>query len=41
MQCRDVMLTLVFKCDPSVTAEAFAKVMRDERLGFILRLRYF
>ncbi len=35
MKCKDVMLTLVFKCTETTTAADCAKVMRDEQLGFV------
>jgi len=35
MLCGDVMLSLVFKSRTSDSVGAIAKVMRDERLGFI------
>lgn len=35
MQCKDVMLTLVFKCSEDTTVAECAQVMRDEHLGFL------
>ena len=35
MLCKDVMLTLVFKCTRETTAEACAQMMRDQRIGFL------
>ena len=35
MQCRDAMLTLVYKCTEQTTAAECARVMRDEKLGFM------
>lgn len=35
MQCRDVMLTLVYKCTEVSTAAECARLMRDEKLGFV------
>ena len=35
MKCEDVMLTLVFKCDPESTVAECAQVMREEELGFV------
>jgi CBS domain-containing protein len=35
MKCEDVMLTLVFKCDPESTVSECAQLMRDEQLGFV------
>jgi CBS domain-containing protein len=35
MKCEDVMLTLVFKCDPGSTVVQCAQLMRDEQLGFV------
>jgi CBS domain-containing protein len=35
MKCRDVMLTLVFKCRPDTPASACAQMMRDDRIGFV------
>lgn len=35
MRCRDVMLTFVYRCDESFTAAECARLMRDERIGFV------
>lgn len=35
MKCKDVMLTLIFKCDESTTVADCAQLMRDEQLGFL------
>lgn len=35
MQCKDVMLTLVFDCKMSMTAEECAQLMRAEHIGFL------
>ncbi len=35
MQCRDVMLTLVYKCTEHTPAIECARLMRDEKLGFM------
>lgn len=35
MKCKDVMLTLVFKCDLNSTITECAQLMRDEHLGFV------
>jgi CBS domain-containing protein len=35
MRCRDVMLTFVYRCEPSFTAAECARLMRDERIGFV------
>lgn len=35
MQCRDVMLTLVFRCTEQSTAAECARLMRDEKIGFV------
>lgn len=35
MKCKDVMLTLIFKCDEATTISEAAQVMRDEQLGFL------
>lgn len=35
MKCKDVMLTLIFKCDETTTIAECAQVMRDEQLGFL------
>lgn len=35
MQCKDVMLTLIFKCEESTTVAECAQLMRDEQLGFV------
>ena len=35
MKCKDVMLTLVFKCDLQTTVAECAQLMRDEQLGFV------
>lgn len=35
MKCKDVMLTLIFKCDENSTVADCAQLMRDEQLGFV------
>ena len=35
MLCRDVMLTLVFRCHEDMSAAACAQTMRDENIGFM------
>lgn len=35
MKCKDVMLTLIFKCDENTTVSDCAQLMRDEQLGFL------
>jgi len=35
MKCRDVMLTLVFRCTENTPVAQCARVMRDEHLGFV------
>lgn len=35
MKCKDVMLTLIFKCDETTTVCDCAQLMRDEQLGFV------
>ena len=35
MKCKDVMLTLIFKCDENSTVAECAQLMRDEQLGFV------
>ena len=35
MQCKDVMLTLVFRCSEDTTVADCAQLMRDEHLGFV------
>jgi CBS domain-containing protein len=35
MLCKDVMLTLVFKCTKDMTALACAKLMKAENIGFV------
>jgi CBS domain-containing protein len=35
MKCKDVMLTLVFKCNEQSSVAECAQLMRDEHLGFV------
>ncbi len=35
MQCKDVMLTLVFRCRKTTPVIKVAQMMRDEKLGFL------
>ncbi len=35
MLCKDVMLTLVYKCTRDTSAYECAKIMRDEKIGFV------
>jgi CBS domain-containing protein len=35
MLCRDVMLSLVYRCSPHDTAVKCARLMRDQRIGFV------
>lgn len=35
MKRKDVMLTLIFKCDENATVAECAQLMRDEQLGFV------
>lgn len=35
MKCKDVMLTLIFKCEEKTTVADCAQLMRDEQLGFL------
>jgi CBS domain-containing protein len=35
MKCKDVMLTLVFKCNVKSSITECAQLMRDEHLGFV------
>jgi CBS domain-containing protein len=35
MQCKDVMLTLVYGCSRETTAEACAELMREKAVGFV------
>jgi CBS domain-containing protein len=35
MKCKDVMLTLVFKCEENTTVTECAQLMREEQLGFL------
>ena len=35
MKCKDVMLTLIFKCDENTTVSECALLMREEQLGFL------
>lgn len=35
MQCKDVMLTLVYRCREQDTISHCAKLMRDQRIGFV------
>jgi CBS domain-containing protein len=35
MQCKDVMLNVVFNCSETATVAQAAKLMRDENIGFV------
>ncbi len=35
MKCKDVMLTLIFKCTEDTSVAECARIMRDEQLGFM------